>query len=87
MNKRIVFKYNPFVYQQTVYYVDEENDYEEPHMISQDAIESTIETLLSSYDVKEVDLYGPIDYMEGFKKNLFTKFSDREDLKIELKGE
>ena len=81
--KSIVVNYSPFVMEQSVYYW-ENADCIEHRKCSIDDVPDMVQALKKKYQVRQIDLAGPADYLNKFKEIMSSKDYDFDDCTINI---
>ena len=87
MNK-IIYHNEPFTFQQTIYFLGE-NDYKETIYTTNVDVVSEIKNLLNRYpETKEIELYGVENILKQYKAEILTNFENTSNIEITInKGE
>ncbi len=71
----IIVAYQPFVRQQTIF-VYKDNEMKESYTVDLDQVNDTIVSLANQYRIHDITLAGNQDYLNRFKAELNTRFSE-----------
>lgn len=81
--KSIVVNYSPFVMEQSVYYW-ENADCVEHRKCGLGEVPAVVQALKKKYQVRQIDLAGPADYLNKFKDEMLSKEYDFNDCIINI---